>query len=124
MVIGVEHYQEIRQRCCSVGAKTRYISSPVLNKETLAFIKACLDEDEQERMAMEYESERNTEVKDIEYLRRRKCVRWREGCELYSMGMCAFQTLAYEAGAVYHIPMLPPLVNCEKFEEYPEKYNR
>ena len=40
------------------------------------------------------------------------------------MGMYAFQTLAYEAGAVYHIPMLPPLVNCEKFEEYLEKYNR
>ncbi|MDD6547605.1 DUF6462 family protein [Porcincola sp. LCP21S3_C12] len=43
---------------------------------------------------------------------------------MYSMGMYAFQTLAYEAGAVYHIPMLPPLVNCEKFEEYLEKYNR
>ena len=39
------------------------------------------------------------------------------------MGMYAFQTLAYEAGAVYHIPRLPPLVNCEKFEEYLEKYN-
>jgi hypothetical protein len=74
-------------------------------------------------MVMGYEIERNTGLRDAEYLRRRKFVRWKEGCELYSMGMYAFQTLAYEAGAVYHIPRLPPLVNCEKFEEYLEKYN-
>ena len=73
---------------------------------------------------MEYEIEGNAEVRDTEYLRRRKFVRCSEGCELYSMGMYALRTLAYEAGAVYHIPMLPPLVNCEKFEEYLERFNK
>ena len=71
---------------------------------------------------MGYEIERNTGLRDTEYLQHRKFVRWKEGCELDSMGLYAFQTLAYEARAVYHIPMLPPLVNCEKFEEYLEKY--
>lgn len=72
---------------------------------------------------MEYERE-STELRDTGYLRRRKFVRWSEGSELYSMGIYSFQKLAYEAGAVYHIPMLPPLVNCEKFEEYLEKFKQ
>ena len=49
-------------------------------------------------------------------------VRYSEGAELYSMGLAMFQRLADEAGAVYRIEGMPPLVKCDLFEAYLEKF--
>ena len=52
----------------------------------------------------------------------KKMVRYSEGAELYSMGLAMFQRLADEAGAVYRIEGMPPLVKCDLFEAYLEKF--
>ncbi|MBP3805473.1 MAG: hypothetical protein J6I76_16570 [Oribacterium sp.] len=52
----------------------------------------------------------------------KKMVRYSEGAKLYSMGLTLFQRLANEAGAVYKIEGMPPLVKCDVFEAYIEKY--
>ena len=49
--------------------------------------------------------------------RSRKYIRYKEGAELYSMGMTKFQQLAKEAKAVYKIDGMA-LVNCEIFERF------
>lgn len=54
----------------------------------------------------------------------RKMVRYSEGAELYSMGLTVFQRLADEAGAVYRIEGMPPLVKCDLFEAYLEKFHK
>lgn len=53
---------------------------------------------------------------------KRRMVRYSEGALLYSMGLTTFQCLAKEARAVYKIDGMPPLVKCDIFEDYIEKY--
>lgn len=48
---------------------------------------------------------------------KKRFVRYKEGCEMYSMGMNKFCTLAKEAKAIYKIGKLV-LVNTELFEKY------
>lgn len=52
----------------------------------------------------------------------REMVRYSEGAGLYSMGLTTFQQLANEAGAVYRIDGMPPLVKCDVFEAYIERF--
>ncbi len=51
----------------------------------------------------------------------KKFVRYKEGHELYSMGMNKFQQLARDAKAVYKIDKLV-LVNCEILDRYLETF--
>lgn len=51
----------------------------------------------------------------------RKFVRYKEGAEMYGMGLSKFQELAKDAHATYKIKQLV-LVNTEIFEEYLELY--
>lgn len=53
--------------------------------------------------------------------RTKKFVRYNEGAQLYSMGVCKFRQLAHEAGAVYKVDKIT-LVNTEKFEKYLEGF--
>ena len=51
--------------------------------------------------------------------RKKKFVRYKEGAELYSMGMTKFQEISKEAGAVYKVGQLC-LVNTDVLDEYLE----
>lgn len=51
----------------------------------------------------------------------KKFVRYKEGAELYSMGLSKFQQMAHEAKATYKLNKLV-LVNLEKFDEYLETF--
>lgn len=51
----------------------------------------------------------------------RKFVRYKEGAEIYGMGLSKFQELAKDAHATYKINQLV-LVNTEIFEQYLELY--
>ena len=51
----------------------------------------------------------------------KKFVRYKEGAELYSIGLTKFQELAKEAGAVYKVDKIV-LVNCERFEKFLETF--
>lgn len=51
----------------------------------------------------------------------KKFVRYREGAELYSIGLTKFQELAHHAGAVHKVGGIS-LVNCETFETYLEQF--
>ena len=51
----------------------------------------------------------------------KKFVRYKEGAEIYSMGITKFQTLAREAKATYKIDGIV-LVNCEIFERFLEGF--
>ncbi len=53
--------------------------------------------------------------------KRKKFVRYEEGAQLYSMGLHTFQTLAKDAGAVYHVKRVV-LVNLEIIDEYLEAF--
>ena len=53
--------------------------------------------------------------------RKKKFVRYKEGAELYSMGMTKFQEICKEAGAVYKVGQLC-LVNTEVLDEYLEGF--
>lgn len=53
--------------------------------------------------------------------RRKKFVRYKEGAELYSMGMTKFQEISKEAGAVYKVGQLC-LVNTDVLDEYLEGF--
>ena len=48
-------------------------------------------------------------------------IRYREGCEIYSMGITKFQEIAKLAGAVYKINQMV-LVNTEILDQYLEKF--
>ena len=61
------------------------------------------------------------EMKIQERTIRKRFVRYKEGCEIYSMGMNKFADLAKEAGAVYKIDKLV-LVNTEIFEKYLDSF--
>lgn len=58
---------------------------------------------------------------DIRFDIQKKFVRYREGAELYSIGLTKFQELAHHAGAVHKIGGIS-LVNCETFETYLEQF--
>lgn len=52
---------------------------------------------------------------------RKKFVRYKDGCQLYSMGMTKFQELAHEAKAtIKHGGVV--LVNCEILDQYLETF--
>ena len=53
--------------------------------------------------------------------RNKKFVRYREGAELYSMGLTKFQELAKDANACYKVNQLV-LVNLEVLDEYLESF--
>ena len=53
--------------------------------------------------------------------RTKRFVRYREGSEMYSIGLTRFLEMAHEAKAVYKIGKLA-LVNCDKFEKYLEQF--
>ena len=61
--------------------------------------------------------------KDVEKTKQlaKKCVRYPEGAQRYSLGLTKFQELAKEAKAVYKIDKIA-LVNCEIFEKYLETF--
>ena len=54
---------------------------------------------------------------------RKKFVRYKEGAEIYSMGLTKFQELAKQANAIYKVDKLV-LVNCDIFEQYLETFKR
>ena len=51
----------------------------------------------------------------------KKLVRYKEGAELYSMGLHTFQEMAREAGALYKIRKIA-LVNTEIFDDFLENF--
>lgn len=51
----------------------------------------------------------------------KKFVRYKEGADLYSMGLHTFQQLSKEAGAVYKIRGIA-LVNTSVFEDFLENF--
>lgn len=53
---------------------------------------------------------------------KKKFVRYKEGAEIYSIGLTKFQELAKEAQAVYKIDGVV-LVNCEIFEKFLEEFH-
>lgn len=57
----------------------------------------------------------------IKKVDRKKYVRYKEGAEMYSIGLIKFQELAKQADAIYKIDKLV-LVNCDIFEQYLESF--
>ncbi|MCM1159322.1 MAG: DUF6462 family protein [Clostridium sp.] len=51
----------------------------------------------------------------------KKFVRYKEGAELYSIGLHTFQQLSKEAGAVYKVRGIA-LVNTEVFDDFLENF--
>lgn len=51
----------------------------------------------------------------------KKFVRYKEGAELYSIGLNKFMEMAREANATYKLDKVV-LVNCELFEQYLEGF--
>lgn len=51
----------------------------------------------------------------------KKFVRYKDGCEIYAMGLSKFQELAKKAGAVYKINHMA-LVNTEILDDYLEQF--
>lgn len=51
-----------------------------------------------------------------------KYLRFSEACAVYSMGLVMMQQIAEAAGAMYHIPGMPPLVDAARFEAYMERF--
>ena len=52
---------------------------------------------------------------------KKRFVRYKEGAELYSMGLTKFQQMAKDAKAIYKLDKLV-LVNCDIFETYLESF--
>ena len=52
---------------------------------------------------------------------KKRLVRYKEGAEMYSMGMNKFQTLAKDAGAILKIDRMV-LVNLDIFDQYLETF--
>ena len=51
----------------------------------------------------------------------KKFIRYKEGAELYSMGLSKFQEIAKQAGAIYKINQMV-LVNTEILDAYLEQF--
>lgn len=64
---------------------------------------------------MAYRKEQLTKTRE----NAKRYVRYKEGAELYSIGLTKFQQLAKEAGAVIKVDKLV-LVDCRRFEEFLE----
>lgn len=60
--------------------------------------------------------QRNTKA-----INKKRLVRYKEGAEMYSMGMNKFQTLAKDAGAILKIERMV-LVDLDVFDEYLESF--
>lgn len=54
-------------------------------------------------------------------LEKKRLVRYKEGAEIYSMGMNKFQALAKDAGAILKIDRMV-LVDLDTFDEYLETF--
>ena len=54
-------------------------------------------------------------------LEKKRLVRYKEGAEMYSMGMNKFQTLAKDAGAILKIDRMV-LVDLDIFDQYLETF--
>lgn len=54
-------------------------------------------------------------------LEKKRLVRYKEGAEMYSMGMNKFQTLAKDAGAILKIDRMV-LVDLDTFDQYLETF--
>lgn len=54
-------------------------------------------------------------------INKKRLVRYKEGAEMYSMGMNKFQTLAKEAGAILKIDRMV-LVDLDVFDRYLESF--
>ena len=54
-------------------------------------------------------------------LEKKRLVRYKEGSEMYSMGMNKFQALAKDAGAILKIDRMV-LVDLDTFDEYLETF--
>ena len=52
---------------------------------------------------------------------KKRLVRYKEGAEMYSMGMNKFQTLAKDAGAILKIDIMV-LVDLDIFDQYLETF--
>ena len=52
---------------------------------------------------------------------KKRLVRYKEGAEMYSMGMNKFQTLAKDAGAILKIDRMV-LVDLDVFDQYLESF--
>ena len=52
---------------------------------------------------------------------KKRLVRYKEGAEMYSMGMNKFQTLAKDAGAILKIDRMV-LVDLDIFDQYLERF--
>lgn len=63
------------------------------------------------------------EKKDVENTKKRarKFVRYKEGCEMYGLGLTKFQALAKEAKATYKVDKVV-LVNTDIFERFLESF--
>jgi hypothetical protein len=66
-------------------------------------------------------TERRAKIEETKSMAKKKFVRYKEGAELYSMGLSKFQQLAHEAKATYKVDKLV-LVSIDKFEKYLETF--
>ena len=66
-------------------------------------------------------TERRATIEETKSMAKKKYVRYKEGAELYSMGLSKFQQMAHEAKATYKVDKLV-LVSIEKFEKYQETF--
>ena len=57
----------------------------------------------------------------VKTLNKKRLVRYKEGAEMYSMGMNKFQTLAKDAGAILKIDRLV-LVDLDVLDQYLESF--
>ena len=69
---------------------------------------------------MEKEGKKMFNYKEAEG-KKKKFIRYKEGCEIYSMGITKFQEISKLAGAVYKINQMV-LVNTEILDQYLEKF--
>lgn len=66
-------------------------------------------------------TERRAKIEETKSMAKKKFVRYKEGAELYSMGLSKFQQLAHDAKATYKVDKLV-LVSIDKFEKYLETF--
>ncbi|MGN0256597.1 MAG: DUF6462 family protein [Chordicoccus sp.] len=66
-------------------------------------------------------TERRAKIEETKNMAKKKYVRYKEGAELYSMGLSKFQQMAHDAKATYKVDKLV-LVSIEKFEKYLETF--
>lgn len=69
---------------------------------------------------METKARKDFNYREVE-ARKKKFIRYKEGSEIYSMGITKFQEIAKKAGAVYKINQMV-LVNTEMLDSYLEKF--